>query len=91
MKDASADDIEQLLREADLLIQRIQTEVSDDLEEEKRQQLEARQAELKASSAKVAAIADDGKPAPYERWGAGIHEAIDDLVAAIKETARLLI
>jgi hypothetical protein len=90
MNDPLPADIKTLLNEADSLIEKIRTEIGNDVAEEKRLLMEARQAELKASIEKIASISAEGKPASDKRLGTGIHEAIDELVAAIKETARML-
>lgn len=90
MKALSSTDIKELLSEADALIQKIHTEFTDEVEEEKRLQLEARRADLEASRENVASITENRPRETDNRPSSGIHEAIDDLVSAIKETSRIL-
>lgn len=81
--------LDDLLTECDSLLEQLKGELYNDLAEEKRLQLEIQQAALKKSKAQAenAAESDSGAAGSFS---GGMHEAIDDLVKAIRETAQIL-
>jgi hypothetical protein len=86
----SAADIERLMAEADELVQRINTDVRNELEEAHRLQFEMHARNLESIKSKV----QDGihkKKASKKGSGAeGIHEAILDIVKAMHEMTKVL-
>ena len=83
-------DIEQLLAEADEILQQINTEVIEDMEEEQRAQLEAHVQSLKKFKSEVQdKIEEEGAP-EGRAYSEGAHEAIQEIVKAIKGLASYL-
>ena len=84
------DDIEQILAEADDLLQQIDPEVIEYLKEEQRAQLEQQAQSLKKLKSEV----EDkiGQEGPSKNWpySEGMHEAMDDIVTAMKALASYL-
>jgi hypothetical protein len=84
------DDIEQILAEADDLLQQIDPEVIEYLKEEQRAQLEQQAQSLKKLKSEV----EDkiGQEGPSKDWpySEGMHEAMDDIVKAMKALASYL-
>ena len=81
--------LDQLLAESDRLLDKIGSELYQDLAEEQRLQLEIQQAALAELKTKVEnGAGQTGEDAG--RVSEGMHAAIDDLVEAIRETARIL-
>jgi hypothetical protein len=84
------DDIEQILAEADDLLQQIDPEVIEYLKEEQRSQLEQQAQSLKKLKSEV----EDkiGQEGPSKNWpySEGMHEAMDDIVKAMKDLASYL-
>ena len=84
------EDIEQLLAEADDLLQQIDPEIIEYMEEEQRAQLEKQVQSLK----KLKSDVQDkiGKEGPSKSWpySEGMHEAMDDIVKAMKALASFM-
>jgi hypothetical protein len=81
--------LDQLLAESDRLLEKIESELYEDLAEEQRLQLEIQQAAIAESKARLEnSTSQTGEGT--SRVSEGIHAAIDDLVKAIRETARIL-
>lgn len=88
MKHELDDKMAELLNEADTMMATLNQALAEDMDEQRRTQLEATQAALRASRERIDAAnteAEDPKGLT-----SGYHEAIDSLISAIKETARLL-
>ena len=84
------EDIEKLLAEADELLQQIDPEVIEYMEEEQRPQLEEHAQSLKKLKSEVHdKIGKEGTP-ESRSYGEGMHEAMDDIVKAMKELASYL-
>ena len=84
------EDIEQILAEADDLLQQIDPEIIDYLKEEQRAQLEQQAQILKKLKSEVQdkiRKEDLSKSMPYSE---GMHEAIDDIAKAMKALASYL-
>ena len=81
--------LDQLLAESDRLLEKIESELYEDLAEEQRLQLEIQQAAIAESKARLENSASQTSEGT-SRVSEGIHAAIDDLVKAIRETARIL-
>lgn len=84
------EDIEQLLAEADDLLQQIDPEIIEYLEEEQRAQLEKQVQSLKKLKSEVQdKIGKEGtsKSWPYSE---GMHEAMDDIVKAMTALASFM-
>jgi hypothetical protein len=81
--------LDDLLAECDSLLEKIDSELIDEVAEEKRLQLEIQQAALRKSKA-VAEMAAGPDSGPAGSFSEGMHEAIDELVKAIRETALIL-
>ena len=78
--------IEQLLAEADELIQQINSEVINDMQEEHRMQFEKHAQNLKKIKSEV-----QGKIEKNTNSGAeGMHEAIQDIVKAMRDFTKYL-
>lgn len=84
------EDIEQILAEADDLLQKIDPQIIEYLEEEKRAQLEEQTQSLKELKAEVQDKIGKEKPSPSAPYSEGVHEAIEDIVKAMKGLARYL-
>ena len=84
------DDIEQILAEANDLLQQIDPQIIAYLKEEQRAQLEKQAQSLKKLKSEV----EDkiGQEGPSKNWpySEGMHEAIDDIVKAMKALASYL-
>ena len=84
------EDIEQILAEADELLQQIDPEIIKDMEERRRAQLEEHAQRLKKLKSEVQEkIGKEGKPESIS-YGEGMHEAMDDIVKAMKDLASYL-
>ena len=78
------EDIEQILAEADELLQQINPEIIKDIEERRRAQLEEHAQRLKKLKSEVQdRIGKEGIPESGS-YGEGMHEAIEDIVKAMK-------
>jgi hypothetical protein len=83
-------DIEQLLAEADALIDKINSDAVHDMEEEQRIQVEKQAqdlAQLRAATRDNLAKAEKTESGSY---GEGMHEAIDAIVKAMKNLGDIL-
>ena len=84
------EDIEQILAEADELLQQIDPEIIAYMEEEQRIQLEQQAQSLKKLKSEVQdKIGKEGTPESGS-YGEGMHEAIEDIVKAMKGLASYL-
>ncbi len=84
------EDIEQILAEADELLQQIDSEIIEDMEEEQRAQLEQQAQSLKKLKSEVQdKIAKEG-PSQSRLYSEGMHEAMDDIVKAMKALASFM-
>jgi len=86
----SQQDIEQLLTEADALIDKINSDAVRDLEEEQRIQVEKQTHALKQLKSEAQAKLDKTKKSDSGTFGEGMHEAIDAIVEAMKNLGGLL-
>ncbi len=85
------EDIEQLLAEADELLQQIDPEIIEYMEEEHRAQLEEQAQSLKKIKAEIQdKFGKEGSAEQHNVYGEGMHEAIEDIATAMKELARYL-
>jgi seryl-tRNA synthetase len=84
------EDIDQILAEADDLLQKIDPEIIEYLEEEQRAQLEKQVQSLKKLKSEVQDKI--GKEGPSKSWpySEGMHEAIEDIVKAMKALASFM-
>ena len=78
------EDIEQILAEADDLLQQIDPKVIEYLKEEQRAQLEEHAQSLKKLKSEVQDKIGKEEPSKSLTYGEGMHEAIDDIVKAMK-------
>jgi hypothetical protein len=84
------EDIEQILAEADDLLKQTDPEVIKYMEEERRLQLEQHAQSLKKLKSEVQdRIGKEGRP-ESRSYGEGMHEAIEDIVKAMKGLASYL-
>jgi hypothetical protein len=84
------EDIEQILAEADALLKQTDPEVIEYMEEERRLQLEQHAQSLKKLKSEVHdKIEKEGSP-ESRSYGEGMHEAIEDIVKAMKTMASYL-
>ncbi len=83
-------DIEQILAEADELLQHFHSEFTEDIEEEHRAQLEEHAQRLKKLKSEVQdKLEKEGTPED-KSYGEGMHEAIEDIAKAMKAMASFL-
>jgi len=82
-------DIDQILAEADELLQQIDPEVLEYLEEEQRAQLEEHAQSLKRLKSEVHDKIEK-QEAPESSYSEGTHEAIQDIVKAIETMSSYL-
>ena len=81
------EDIEQILAEADELLQQIDPEIVEYMKEEERIQIEQQAQGLKKLKSEVQdKIGKEGTPESGS-YGEGMHEAIEDIVKAMKGLA----
>ena len=78
------DDIEQILAEADDLLQQIDPQIIEYLKEEQRAQLEKQAQSLKKLKSEVEDKIGQEGPSKNRPYSEGMHEAIDDIVKAMK-------
>jgi ElaB/YqjD/DUF883 family membrane-anchored ribosome-binding protein len=83
-------DIDQLLAEADELIQQIHSDAIKDMEEAHRIQFEKHAQRLKNLRAKVQGKIDKDGTSESGAYGEGMHEAIVDIITAMKNLAGYL-
>jgi seryl-tRNA synthetase len=89
-KTLTQEDIEQILAEADGLLQEIDPEIIKDMEEERRAQLEQQAQSLKKLKSEVQDKIGKEGPSPGKPYSEGMHEAMDDIVKAMKDLASYL-
>jgi hypothetical protein len=82
--------IEQLLAEADELVQKINSEFIDDLEEEHRLQFGKNAQKLLELKSEVQAKAEKKEASGISTYAEGMHEAIVDIVKAMKDLTSYL-
>jgi DNA-binding transcriptional MerR regulator len=78
------EDIEQMLAEADDLLQQIDPEIIEVMEEEQRAQLEQQAQRLKKLKSEVQDKIGKEGPSKSRPYSEGMHEAIDDIAKAMK-------
>jgi hypothetical protein len=74
------EDIEQILAQADDLLQQIDPEIIEYMKEEKRAHLEQQAQSLKKLKSEVQDKLEKEEPAPSGPYSEGMHEAMDDIV-----------
>ncbi|MBF0549845.1 MAG: hypothetical protein HQK60_04865 [Deltaproteobacteria bacterium] len=84
------EDIEKILAEADEFIQRIDSEAWEDMEEEHRAQFEEHARSLKKLKSEVQGKIKTEETPETKPYGEGVHEAMEDIVKAMKALARYL-
>ena len=84
------EDIEQILAEADDLLQGIDPEVIEYMEEERRARLEQQAQSLKKLKSEVQDKIEKEKTPESGSYSKGVHQAIEDIVKAIKGLASYL-
>jgi hypothetical protein len=83
-------DIDQILAEADELLQQINAEFIQDMEEEQRALLEEHARGLKELKSQVQGQIEEAGTPESSSYGEGMHEAIEDIVKAMKTMAGYL-
>ncbi|MFP3868932.1 MAG: hypothetical protein ACLFUU_12385 [Desulfobacteraceae bacterium] len=84
------EEIEQILAEADDLLQQIDPEIIEYLQEEQRAQLEQQAQSLRELKSEVQDKIGKKGPARSKPYSEGMHEAMDDIVKAMKALASYL-
>jgi hypothetical protein len=84
------EDIEQILAEADDLLQEIDPEIIEYMEEGQRAQLEQQAQSLKKLKSEVRDKIGQEGPSQGRPYSEGMHEAMDDIVKAMKALASYL-
>ena len=84
------EDIEQVLAEADKLLKQIDPEIIKDMDERRQAQLEEHAQRLKKLKSEVHDKIGKVEPLQSGSYGEGMHEAMDDIVKAMKELASYL-
>ena len=84
------EDIEQLLAEADELLQQLDPEILEYLEEGDRAALEQQAQSLKKLKSEVQDKIGKEEPSESISYSEGVHEAMDDIVKAMKALASYL-
>jgi len=84
------EDIEQILAEADDLLQQIDPEIIEYLKEEQRAQLEQQVQSLKKLKSEVQDKIGKEGPSKSRPYSEGMHEAIVDIVKAMKALASFM-
>ena len=82
--------IKSILSEADELLNQLYSGLIEDMEETQRTQIEVHANELKKRRLEVQDKIDKEKTSDHSSYGEGIHEAIDDIVKAMKTLTRHL-
>jgi hypothetical protein len=82
--------IKSILSEADELLNQLYSGLIEDMEETQRTQIEIHANELKKRRLEVQDKIDKDKTSDPSSYGEGIHEAIDDIVKAMKTLTRHL-
>ena len=84
------EDIEQILAEADDLLQQIDPKIIEYLKEEQRAQLEQQAQSLKNLKSEIQDKIGKEEPSKSKPYSEGMHEAIDDIVKAMKTLSNYL-
>lgn len=84
------EDIEQILAEADDLLRQIDPEILEYMEEEQRAQLEQQAQSLKKLKSEVHDKIGKERAPASSSYSEGVHEAIEDIVKAMKGLASYL-
>ena len=84
------EDIEQILAEADELLQQIDPEIVEYMKEEERIQIEQQAQGLKKLKSEVQDRIGKGGTPESGSYGEGMHEAMEDIVKAMKGLASYL-
>ena len=84
------EDIEQILAEADDLLQQFDPEIIEYLKEEQRAHLEQQAQSLKKLKSEVEDKIGKAGPSQSRPYSEGMHEALDDIVKAMKDLASYL-
>jgi len=84
------EDIEQILAEADELLQQIDPEIIEYMEEDERAQLEQQAQSLKKLKSEVHDKIGKEGTSEGTSYSEGVHEAMDDIVKAMKALASYL-
>jgi gas vesicle protein len=89
-KNLESINIEQLLAEADELIQQINSDVINDIQEEHRLQFEKHAQNLKKIKSEVQSKIEKKKTSQISSGAEGMHEAIQDIVKAMRDLKKYL-
>ena len=84
------EDIEQILAEAEELLQEIDPEILEYMDEEQRAQLEQQAQDLKKLKSEVEDKLGKEGPSKSKPYSEGMHEAIEDIAKAMKALASYL-
>ena len=84
------EDIEKILAEADDLLQQIDPKIIEYLKEEQRAQLEQHAQNLKKLKLEVQDKIGKAEPSKSRPYSEGMHEAMDDIVKAMKALSSYL-
>ena len=84
-KNLESINIEQLLAEADELVQAINSEAFNDMQEEHRLQFEKHAQDLKKIKSEVQGKIEKKKTSQIDSGAEGMHEAIQDIVKAMQD------
>jgi len=84
-KNLESENIEQLLAEAEELIQQIESDASKDIKEEHRLQFEKHAQNLKKIKSEVQGEAQEKGTSEIGSSAAGMHEVIQDIVKAMRD------
>jgi hypothetical protein len=84
------EDIEQILAEAEDLLQQIDPEIIEYLKEEQRTQLEQQAQSLKKLKSEIQDKIGQEGPSKSRPYSEGMHEAMDDIAQAMKALASQL-
>jgi hypothetical protein len=83
-------DFDQMLAEAEELLEQINAELIDDLEEEQRAEVEEHAQRLDELKSQLQGGTEDEGTSEGRSYGEGMHEAIEDIVKAMKTLAGYL-
>ena len=84
------EDIEQILAEADDLLKQVDPEITEYMKEEQRSQLEQQAQSLKKLKSEVQDKIGEEGPSKSRLYSEGMHEAIEDIVKAMKALSSYL-
>jgi F0F1-type ATP synthase membrane subunit b/b' len=84
------EEIEQILAEAEDLLQQLDPEIIEYLEQEQRAQLEQQAQSLKRLRSELQDQIGQEGPPESSSYSEGVHEAVEDIVKAMKGLARYL-